>query len=263
MVHRSKVFSSAVNQNAKTPRQLMRYIRARFGTLTDVAPVNHRRNSLAETYRWPKRCYVNPPFNNIAKWLTKAVHERREHGSASLFLIPFRPHRKYMQHHADAFTFVEILTDITFQSYAQPIPHRMALVSIGIPQGRRGSRIRRVPRFYLLCNTNKETFISLPKRLKQDFALRDGPKMLRSVKEIPARSHFFIPFAHGNVAKVKALSIQQTVVVPSILHTNDRKGKLFLGSYGVLRTKRGPSKNKQMYKRLPVFFNDAFVQTAR
>jgi len=86
---------SGTDQAGKTPDKLLEYLDAEFHFDFDPCPVDPTFNGLHIS--WGKTNYVNPPYNDITQWVTKALSERDEHGSTSVFLIPFRPHTKYFE----------------------------------------------------------------------------------------------------------------------------------------------------------------------
>lgn len=254
-----KVFSSNIDQNARTPQGLLKYINTRFGKLQDVAPPNHKKNSLADDFRWPNKCFVNPPYNNIGKWLAKAVREKKKHNSNTLFLVPFRPYRKYFLDAVDHITFVEVFTSgIAFSGYKRPLPHVMSFISIGLkPIKRRSRSIISCPRFYILDTKEKLTFADVQRRMKTDFDLKRNVDMLKSIKIIP-ESDFFVPLTLNSIPKIFMKSVKHTVVVTPILYKDDRKSKYFFGSYGIIDSSKSPP--PETYFRIKLYFNSEFVQ---
>lgn len=84
---------SGTDQAGKTPDKLLEHLDTEFHFDFDPCPVDPKFNGL--NISWGKMNYVNPPYNDITQWVTKALSERDENGSTSVFLIPFRPHTKY------------------------------------------------------------------------------------------------------------------------------------------------------------------------
>lgn len=84
-----------VDQTGETPDKLLEFLNAEFKFDFDPCPKNPQFDGLSVS--WGTINYVNPPYNDIAQWVTKALTERDTHGSTSVFLVPFRPHTKYFR----------------------------------------------------------------------------------------------------------------------------------------------------------------------
>lgn len=89
------------DQFARTPDYIYDPLHAEFHFTFDPCPVNPSFDGLAVP--WGKRCYVNPPYNALDRWLRKAVEEMQQRGVLSVFLIPFRPHRVYYEEFIDKY----------------------------------------------------------------------------------------------------------------------------------------------------------------
>ena len=61
------------DQLAQTPTEVMVELVSEFGLLHDVCPPNYTRDMLVND--WESVNYMNPPYNNIPKWLDKAIEQ--------------------------------------------------------------------------------------------------------------------------------------------------------------------------------------------
>lgn len=79
---------------------------------------------------WGKMNWVNPPFSESCKWITKGVVEMREKGSSSLFLIPFRPHSRYWFTHIfpNCTRLTVLKRKLCFGEHKTPLPVPLCLV---------------------------------------------------------------------------------------------------------------------------------------
>ena len=77
----------AHKQDCKTPHELYRQLNEEFNFTFDPCPLNPEFNGL--NIDWYGRVFVNPPYNNIPKWLEKA-HRELEKGNCEVvvFLLP-------------------------------------------------------------------------------------------------------------------------------------------------------------------------------
>lgn len=88
-------FQKDRNQFAQTPDELYQDLSETFGPFDfDPCPVDPTFDGLS--VEWGAKNYVNPPFNNLRAWLTKAVEEWSK-GKEVVFLTPIRIHTKYFQ----------------------------------------------------------------------------------------------------------------------------------------------------------------------
>jgi len=85
----SKGFVSKNDQFAQTPDWLLLFYRKMFGNYFDPCPASPTFDGLS--IPWKHRNYINPPYNELSKWIKKGIQERKE----SIYLIPFRPHNSY------------------------------------------------------------------------------------------------------------------------------------------------------------------------
>ena len=84
-----------IDQAGRTPDDLLEHLTAEFDFDFDPCPQNPDFDGLSVD--WGSRNYVNPPYNDIGPWVSKALAERDKIGATSVFLIPFRPHTKYFR----------------------------------------------------------------------------------------------------------------------------------------------------------------------
>jgi hypothetical protein len=109
-----------------TPEWLYGLLNARFGPFDfDPAPYPRPRDfdGLAPTTPWGKCNFVNPPYNDIESWLTRALHELHAHGNTSVFLLPARPNTHWWTMHvAGRLRVYNILRFIRFRGYPEEYP---------------------------------------------------------------------------------------------------------------------------------------------
>lgn len=75
------------DQFAETPTEVMVELVKEFGLLNDVCPRDPQRNGLEED--WQRVNYMNPPYNQMEAWLTKAVVEWKKEKTV-VCLLPAR-----------------------------------------------------------------------------------------------------------------------------------------------------------------------------
>ena len=91
----AQVLKSSVNQNARTPDWLLQKLTAaHFGSEQPFDPCPNDPQFDGLTVPWQPKTFVNPPFNQMAVWLTKAVEEGKR-GNHIVFLLPARISTKY------------------------------------------------------------------------------------------------------------------------------------------------------------------------
>jgi len=82
------------NQSARTPEDLLVNLEEEYGVFDfDPCPPEPDFDGLER--EWGKNNFVNPPFNNLKKWLGKAVQEWNEGEKQIIFLMPIRVHTDY------------------------------------------------------------------------------------------------------------------------------------------------------------------------
>jgi hypothetical protein len=81
------------------------------------------------TTAWGRSNFVNPPYDQVQQWLRKALTEYQL-GNKSVFLIPFRPSRKYWFDliYPNAQQVLLLEGGIRFDGYSQNAPMPMAIV---------------------------------------------------------------------------------------------------------------------------------------
>src|SRR4051812_41072489 len=79
----------------ETPKDLYEDLNREFGPFGfDPCPLGGKEYMDGLKLDWPENCFVNPPFNEIAKWVRKAVQELTK-GKRVVMLIPARVKSKY------------------------------------------------------------------------------------------------------------------------------------------------------------------------
>jgi hypothetical protein len=109
--------------------------------LYDPCPQNPTKDGL--TTPWRKYNYVNPPFEDVASWLDKAVREA-EVGNWTVVLLPARTHNVYFHNTVAKYAvdIVMLTTGVHFKPYKSPFPMPIALCVFGPDKkGRRISEI--------------------------------------------------------------------------------------------------------------------------
>lgn len=114
------------DQFAQTPESLIEHLEDKYGKFDfDPCPVNPQFDGLS--VEWGTRNYVNPPFNQLKAWLTKAVGEWGK-GKEVVFLMPIRLHTAYflnlVQPHIEsgAVRMYVLKGGVKFKGYTQRAP---------------------------------------------------------------------------------------------------------------------------------------------
>lgn len=87
-----KGFVSSHKQDWKTPKKVYRWLNNIWKFDFDPCPVNPKFDGL--NVEWGKSNYVNPPFNQMGKWVEKAYSEYLK-GKKVIMLIPARTDTAY------------------------------------------------------------------------------------------------------------------------------------------------------------------------
>lgn len=111
-----------------TPKWLYDALNAVHKFDFDPCPLNYTEDGLA--MEWGSCNFVNPPYDSIRKWLEKAIHERDFWQRKSVFLIPFRPSRKYWFDlcYPRASQIMLLEGGVKFEGYSQNAPMPLAVV---------------------------------------------------------------------------------------------------------------------------------------
>lgn len=94
----------------------------------DPCPLHYTTDGLKS--EWGKSNYVNPPYDSIRAWLEKALVELEYNRNKSVFLVPFRPSRKYWFDliYPKASQILLLEGGIKFGGYSQNAPMPLAVV---------------------------------------------------------------------------------------------------------------------------------------
>lgn len=119
---------SGDNQFAQTPPTVWEKLHAEFGEdLFDPCPPNPTEDGLA--IDWKGTNYVNPPYDNCAKWMQKAVQEKQK-GNMTICLVPARTNTNWFHEwivpHAAELRFIQ--NGIKFVGYKRKSPFAVMLV---------------------------------------------------------------------------------------------------------------------------------------
>lgn len=81
----------------QTPKHIFDILNQEFNFDCDVAAdennhlvdrfISERENALSSTTRWGERNFVNPPYDNIAPWVSRCIEEKNR-GNTSVLLVP-------------------------------------------------------------------------------------------------------------------------------------------------------------------------------
>ena len=110
----------------KTPRKLYRTLDRVFHFDFDPCPVNPQFDGLK--IDWKKSNYVNPPYNEISKWVKKSFEESQK-GKIAVMLIPSRTDTRYWHNYvmkAKELWFVK--GRLRFDDKKQPAPFPSVIV---------------------------------------------------------------------------------------------------------------------------------------
>ena len=123
----NKALWSGKDQYAETPNDIMFKLVTEFGLLSDVCPKNPQKDGL--TMDWEQVNYMNPPYSQIEKWLTKAISEWRK-GKTVVCLLPARTNTNWfcdmVIKYATEIRFVR--QGVKFKGYKKKSPFPIALV---------------------------------------------------------------------------------------------------------------------------------------
>jgi hypothetical protein len=87
-------------EDFETPPDLKEAIVERFGEYFDPCPLHGRELAKNDSSKdgllidWKEVNFINPPYNEIKKWLKKGVEELHK-GKLSIFLVPVRSNTNY------------------------------------------------------------------------------------------------------------------------------------------------------------------------
>lgn len=101
-----KIMFSSDKQDWTTPQYIYDQLNKEFAFVTDVA--SSEENHKAPNYftkedsgldkQWKGSCFMNPPYDEIDKWIKKA-YEESLHGTTVVALIPSRTDTKYFHNY--------------------------------------------------------------------------------------------------------------------------------------------------------------------
>lgn len=135
MVGYSKLFTSKKDQGARTPSAFLKQVQSMFcpnEKLFDPCPHGWSKQSSWDALRdpWKAINFINPPFDQVGDFFTRAI-EQKEH-CISIFLVPCRFHTKYFHQAAPYMKHIVLLSkQMKFVGYSTPLPVPMCLVVFG------------------------------------------------------------------------------------------------------------------------------------
>lgn len=104
-----KPLFSSQNDNWKTPKMFYQVLDAEFNFDCDPCPIKRDPEWDGLSEEWGQRCYVNPPYSEINKWIQKAYFEYIK-GKTVVLLIPSRTDTKWWHEYvmkADEIRFIK------------------------------------------------------------------------------------------------------------------------------------------------------------
>lgn len=142
---------AGVNQDVATPRDIYKLLAHLFDvrgqrSFHDPCPLGgHQTDKNGLTTPWKKLNYVNPPFNEAAKWIRKARLEA-ELGNCTVLLMPARTHARYVQEEAlPAADRILVLCDgVQFIGYPKTFAIPIMLLVFGIKAAKPSALIHTV-----------------------------------------------------------------------------------------------------------------------
>lgn len=123
-------FHNKRNTSVQTPVELYEALNEEFNFDFDPCPLDPLPKWDGLKIDWKKSNFVNPPYDNIAPWIEKAVKEAKTSGNKSALLIPFRANTKYFTQLVFKWcTNLYVFSKrITFEGYNSSLPLVMCLV---------------------------------------------------------------------------------------------------------------------------------------
>lgn len=130
-----KACLTSKRQDWKTPKNIYNSFMDR-GFL-DPCPENPLFDGLA--IEWASKNFVNPPYNEIDKWIDKGLRER-EKGKISIFLIPARTDTKWFRKLFEANCYFSLIQGrLKFsESKSAPFPSMFVTMDINIKKSEFG-----------------------------------------------------------------------------------------------------------------------------
>lgn len=110
-------------QNWKTPKAFYQELNKEFNFDFDPCPANPDFDGLS--IDWGERNFVNPPYNQIKLWASKAFDQSRRLGKLVVMLIPSRTDTKWWHDYimgADEIRFIKGRLKFNDQKNSAPFP---------------------------------------------------------------------------------------------------------------------------------------------
>jgi site-specific DNA-methyltransferase (adenine-specific) len=121
-----KVMFSSVRQDWRTPKDFYEGLDKEFNFDCDPCPSSPHIDGLV--IDWGERNFVNPPYNQVAKWLEKGFEEYKK-GKLCVFLIPSRTDTRWWHDYcmeADEIRFIK--GRLRFSGYKNSAPFPSCVV---------------------------------------------------------------------------------------------------------------------------------------
>lgn len=118
-------------QEVETPDWILALIAEHWGPKWfDPCPYPRPKgyDSLDRKVKWGKLNYCNPPYNNIAPFVDRAIEETKQ-GHTTLMLIPARLNMRYMAEKVwGEYEIIPILGEVRFKTYTNTLPGTLILI---------------------------------------------------------------------------------------------------------------------------------------
>jgi hypothetical protein len=113
----------------QTPPDLYNLLNEEFGPFGgDPSPLGGVEYMDGLTLDWPERTFVNPPYNQIPKWIDKAIEEKAK-GKLVVMLIPARVKSKYWFDNIwPEASEIRFFRKVIFHGFTEPSPMPIACV---------------------------------------------------------------------------------------------------------------------------------------
>lgn len=117
-----------------TPPWLLQLLNNRYGPLVDMCPDPRPVDfdSLDPKTVWGQQNYLNPPYNNIAPFIERAIQEWETRKKGSIFLVPARVHSSwYLNFIHGKYQVIPLQGELTFTGYHNAFPFPVIIIVIG------------------------------------------------------------------------------------------------------------------------------------
>ena len=123
-------FHNKTATSVQTPTDLYNVLNEEFNFDFDPCPLDPQPKWDGLQIEWKKSNFVNPPYDEVGRWIEKAIKEALNSRNKSVFLIPFRANTKYFTEMVFRWcTNLYVFSKrIIFEGYTAPLPLLMCIV---------------------------------------------------------------------------------------------------------------------------------------